>query len=218
MSTPRQLTCFFFIFLNLIIQRNKVTSPAVYQPSPLQTAQYDLASLLSQQRPDRDKTGLSTTEVKVYKPLQKPNPQARHFDKQLHVPRQLRDTEIAHWGHVTFYYSTFRIWTIGWHNVGGPIPQPIRYLEEMYIQTRNRILYEWEKLPEQPLICLAFGYLVLSILPPAGRTVPWDVVEELVNMLRVMATTYLAGEYAGSYRNVAETIVVMFNLVIVAPG
>lgn len=91
-------------------------------------------------------------------------------------------------------------------------------LKNMYTQIRHAAINKWAKLPERSFLHITCGQLIFTILPPADRTVPWTVVEEVAYTLLLMTAAGLGGLVSGMYATVVATSVVWWYLAIIVPG
>jgi len=91
-------------------------------------------------------------------------------------------------------------------------------LKNMYTQVRRAAINEWAKLPQKSYLRIICGQLILIILPPADRTVPWTLVEEVAYTLLLMTAAGMGGLVTGTYPVMAATGVVWYYLAIIAPG
>lgn len=64
---------------------------------------------------------------------------------------------------------------------------------------------------------VVYGYLVFYLLPPADRTVPWSILEELAYTLLLMTAAGMGGLITGWVPVVAATTVTWFYLAVIAP-
>ena len=103
-----------------------------------------------------------------------------------------------------------------------PDPSPpgkfIQSLKDMYSQIRMAVINEWAKLPPQSYVRIICGRLILTILPPADRTVPWSEVEELAYGLTLMVSAGLGGLVSGTYLPVATSVVYYYYLQVIQPA
>ncbi|KAI4185175.1 MAG: hypothetical protein L6R41_004284 [Letrouitia leprolyta] len=90
-------------------------------------------------------------------------------------------------------------------------------LKKMYSDIRRAAINEWARLPEQSYIRVVFGQIVFTLLPPADRTVPWSIVEEVAYSLLLMVSAGLGGFVSGMYFPIATSAAVWYYLQVIAP-
>ncbi|KAL8694773.1 MAG: hypothetical protein Q9218_000619 [Villophora microphyllina] len=100
-----------------------------------------------------------------------------------------------------------------------PLPQGkfMQNLKRMYSQIRSAAINEWAKLPEQSSVRIVCGQLILTILPPADRTLPWSVVEEVAYSLFLMVSAGLGGLVTGTYLPIATSVAAWYYLQVIQP-
>lgn len=154
-----------------------------------------------------------TTEVSPYHPFA---PDERALDRPLakRQHRLIRQFRVA---------TMFLLWTKTRRNAivdSTPHTDGVTFqaLKTMYSQIRHAAINKWAKLPEQSFLRITCGQLIFIILPPADRTVPWTLVEEVAYTLLLMVAAGLGGLVNGMYAAVAATSVVWYYLAIIAPG
>ena len=102
-----------------------------------------------------------------------------------------------------------------------PNPSPpgkfIQSLQNMYTQIRKAAVNQWARLPPQSYVRVIYGQIILTILPPADRTVPWSAVEELAYGLTLMISAGLGGLVTGTYLPIGTSVVFYIYLQVIQP-
>ena len=214
------LTLVLLILSTFIHQLEAIPSRARERLQSFQSLNPDhLPNLLPQQLFTFDVSGSSTTNLIQYESLESNHESSKLLGKRLEGPHRMFNWDLViHFLLVPTAYSGYRTASVIGNYFNVPSSLPIRYLEKMYTFIRNAAINQWSKLPEQSFVRVVFGKLIFIILPPADRTVPWDVVEELAYMLLVFTAATVDCFLAGWYPFMISSSVVWFYLAVIAPG
>ena len=102
-----------------------------------------------------------------------------------------------------------------------PDPSPpgefVQSLKNLYMQIRQSAINEWAKLPEQNYVRIVCGKIIFALLPPADRTVPWTMVEEIAYSLALMVSAGLGGLVTGTYVPIATSVAFYYYLQVIEP-
>lgn len=99
----------------------------------------------------------------------------------------------------------------------GPGGQAYQDLKNLYTQVRKAAINEWARLPEKSSLRIVFGKFIFILLPPADRTIPWTVVEEVAYALLLMVSAGLGGLITGTYLPMYSSVAAYYYLQVIAP-
>lgn len=188
-----------------------------YPLSPGSLDQHPSRSLSSSQLQDRTAIRLLNTELTLNTPS-RPSDQTAPISlhKRL-TPQQQQALHRFRYLSISLIYMNSRSQSITNDMMGIGPSRSIAALKDMYSNVRSAAINEWAKLPEQSLVRIVCKQLILIILPPADRTVPWTLVEEIASTLFIMTAAGMGGLVTGWYPTIISTTVAWFYLAVIAP-
>ena len=222
-TTFRDLTLLvLLLFSALIAPVNAVPSQVKNQALPPERLErHHLPDVGSSQLPDLEVIRPSTTtELILHRHCSRPlQNSVQYLEKRLQRgPRPVLNPLFQGFVFETVIYIGYRGCCILGSALGIESNPLLRLFENMYTAIRNAALEVWAKLPEQSIVHVAFGKLLFIILPPADRTIPWTLVEEVAHLLLLMTSAGMCFGMAGWYPTRVMNGVVWFYIMVTSPG
>ena len=210
------------LFSALIAHIDAVPTQVLNQALPPERLKrHHLPDVWSSQLPDLEVIRPSTTTELILhrhssRPLQN---SVQYLEKRLQRgPRPVPNPLFIGFVFETVIYIGYRGCCILGSALGIESNPLLRLFENMYTRIRNAALNVWAKLPEQSILRITLGKLLFVILPPADRTVPWTLVEEVAHLLLLMTSAGMCFGMAGWYPTRVMNGVVWFYIFVTGPG
>lgn len=212
LSTRRLAILYTFVF-PLIVTSNAIPSHSGTKPLAFDSPdQGPSQQLPSHQFEYRNQINPVTTETSPYHPFD--------LDQSTKYPLAKRQRlTIGRFRVATMFllWSGYRLGT-DFNTIPGSQSEITLSLKKTYSEIRRAAINEWAKLPEQSYVRITCGQLIVIILPPADRTVPWTLVEEASYTLLLMTAAGLGGLVSGMYPAMIASTVVWYYLAVIMPG
>ena len=107
------------------------------------------------------------------------------------------------------------------NSLTNPSPSPpdpyLASLKRLYTSIRRDALSTWTSLPERSYVRIVYGSIVFTLLPPADRTVPWSILEEVAYSLLLLVSGGLGGLVTGTYVQIATSVAFYYYLQVIMP-